>query len=332
MRLIRSVLLAACLVGLAAPVASQESGGCCRLEGEWQLELTMDSAAGVPRPAVRTRGPIVFSERIRPRYEWERFEPGTEQGRSGVDLGVLFGEPVQEEGIHPWALDLFRSAMGMVLEGDSVLMAIVPETDMGAWLEGTLRGDTVLGRWGQNAERGARGSFVMHRVSPTPAGNRLVEDAVRAIRDRRAQDKRDDWQMRQQAGSLRLRVWDEGAGRYVTAGFALRAHGDDADYVVWSGEEGWGEAVDYEAGRYDLFLYRYPCGDQLRIADGDAARTPRATLSIVRREQVDQEIRLDLCAIRPFVPAPKVEQVIPGVTHPPHLFDRLPVQEGPSPR
>ena len=318
MRLTRFLLLATCFASaiLAAPAAAQGGGGCCRLEGEWLLTLTKDSLPGSSR-AAQAQGTIVFSARIPARNEWERFEPGTEQGRSAVDLGVLFGEPVPDEGIHPWALDFFRAAIGMVFNGDSVLMAIVPETDMGAWLEGTLRGDTVRGRWGQNAEGGARGRFVMHRVPASPVGNGLVADAVRAIANSREQRKRDEAEMRQRTGSVRLRVWDEGAGRYVTAGFVLRTPGDDADYVAWSADDGWGRPVEFEAGRYDLFLYRYPCGREVRIAEGEAARAPRATLSVRPREQVDQEIRLDLCAVQSYVPAPKVEQLIPGVTHPP---------------
>lgn len=310
MRLISILLLAAYF---AAPAAAQPGG---RLQGEWLLTLTKDSLPSDSPRAPQAQGTIVFSHRIAPRHEWERFEPGTEQGRSAVDLGVLFGEPMPGEGIHPWALDLFRSALGMVFDGDSVVIEIVPETDMGARLEGTLRGDTVRGRWAQNTQGGARGRFVMHRVAASPAGNRLVADAVRAVAYRREQSKRDAWEMEQRMGTVRLRVWDEGARRYVAAGFALRAHGDDADYVVWSAEDGWGGPMDFEGGRYDLFLYRYPCGGEMRIADADAARTPRATLTIRPREQVDQEIRLELCAIRPYVPAPKVEHVIPGVTHP----------------
>ncbi|HEX6042428.1 hypothetical protein [Longimicrobium sp.] len=278
------------------------------------------------RPRKReVEGRMVFSARLPPRPWLREPDPATEEGRFDVDLSVFFSGPFASDvsttvyGGQP--ADFLRQAVGEVFADDSVTMVMIPGMSHGGLsLEGTLRGDTVSGMWVQNAYCcGARGRFVMHRVPASAAGDSLVTRGVHAAARLREAEKKERQARAAREGHLRLRVWDEGTGRYVQVAFAAEGHDDNpgggtTSLAYESGVDGWGRTHAFEPGRYDLLVYEFTCNGEERMgnwADPDET-TPRWTVTIESGKQVDQDIRLDVCAlpeyegedvIRPVAPA-----------------------------
>lgn len=284
---------------------------CCRLEGEWEMTLVLDSA-GRLEPAKRTTtGRMAFHPRLTPpaRRGFEEEEAFSEWARFDVDLGVFFGGPyardVSTTVYGAVTEDFFQQAVGEVFAGDSVMIGMIPGMSHGGLsLRGSLRDDTVRGRWVQNAYCcGARGRFEMHRVTPSAAGDSLVTRGARILAEsiRRAEEEVEGRKAR--AGSLRLRLTDERTGRYAAASFGLERHaadGQDGSYTTSydSGADGWGREYRLEPGRYDVLLEEFTCNGQRRFADEDSVRAlPRVTLTVETGRRVDQDIRLDLCSI-----------------------------------
>lgn len=287
--------------------------GCCRLEGEWALHLTLDTVPEGNRLKPRSReteGRIVFSAALPSGLGPKHEDPRVEHGRFDVDLSRFFGGPygpdVSTTVMGPISPDFYTRAAAEVFEHDSVMMVFIPGMSHGGLsLEGTLASDTVRGRWMQNAYCcGARGRFVMHRVAPSPAGDSLVARGVRRIAEERAAAETARAARAGRVGRLRLRVWDTGAGRYTQVRFAAEGHEDNpgggtSSLAYESGADGWGRVHAFEPGRYDLLVYEFTCNGEERMAnwvDPDE-RTPRFSVTIEAGRQVDKDIRLDVCAV-----------------------------------
>jgi hypothetical protein len=289
--------------------------GCCRLEGEWTLRLTLDTIPQGNRlkPRAReTEGRIVFSERLPSGFAEENEDPRVENGRFDVDLAPFFGGPyardVSTTIMGALSEDFFTRAAGEVFTQDSVALVLIPGMSHGGLsLEGTVSGDTVRGRWVQNAYCcGARGGFVMHRVAPSSAGDSLIARGVRHMAEEREAAEKEKAARAGRVGRLRLRVWDTGAGRYVEVHFAAKGHEDNprggtTSLSYESGADGWGRVHELEPGRYDLLIYEFTCDGELRMGQwvDVTERTPRFSVTIEPGRQVDKDIRLDVCAIEP---------------------------------
>lgn len=300
---------------------------CCRLDGEWRMRLTLDSdpGKGLKPRADQAEGTMVFSARL-PAPEWARRweDPQVEQGRFDVDLATFFGGPYAQDisttVYGPATGDFFQQALGEVLAHDSVMIVMIPGMSHGGLsLAGTLRGDTVHGKWVQNSYgEGARGRFTMHRVPPSPAGDSLVARGVRALDEMRRAMVGAERARKGRVGYLRLRVFDESTGGYVPVDFAASGHDDNpgggtysASYA--SGADGWGEEHAFEPGSYDLFVYRYRCKGEERFADEDHVenRVERITVTIQSGQRVDKDVRLDLCSIKYEDRGTEVAPVVP---------------------
>lgn len=289
--------------------------GCCRLEGEWSLHLTLDTLPEGNRLEPRAReaeGRMVFSGRLPSGFPGEREDPRVENGRFDVDLSRFFGGPyaadVSTTVMGPTSRDFFTRAAAEVFEHDSVAMVLIPGMSHGGLsLEGTVSGDTVRGRWVQNAYCcGARGGFVMHRVPPSPAGDSLIARGVRHMAEEREAAEKEKAARAGRVGRLRLRVWDTGAGRYTEVRFAAEGHEDNpgggsTSLAYESGADGWGRVHELEPGRYDLLIYEFTCNGETRMGQwvDVTERTPRFPVTIQPGRQVDKDIRLDVCAIEP---------------------------------
>lgn len=283
------------------------------MDGEWTVTLVMDAPAqGRAMPASREiRGRFVFS----PRILWlEEDQPPASVviGRSGVDLAPFFGgayaRDVSTTVMGPVQADFFRETFADVT-GDSVDIVTIPRMSHGGLsLTGRIAGDSVAGRWTQNAYCcGASGRFVMRRVAPTAAGDSLIAQATRAQAAARAEAEREAKARARRVGHLRLRVLDEASGRYVDAAFAAEGHEDNPNggttiLAFRSAEGGWGPEHAFEPGRYDMVLYEYPCrGEPEMPAEEYVRRMPRVEVRIESGRRVDQEIRLNLDSIQPMI-------------------------------
>ncbi|HEX2080418.1 MAG TPA: hypothetical protein VHG08_22135 [Longimicrobium sp.] len=287
--------------------------GCCRLEGEWSIRLALDDRGGTginPR-ADEVEGRMVFSDRLPSWGDEEETDSHTERGRFDVDLGTFFGGPYAQDvsttTFGPVAGDFFRQAVGEVLADDSVMMVMIPRMSHGGLsMAGTIRGDTVRGQWVQNAYCcGARGRFVMHRVPASPAGEALVARALRADVEMREAANEAQAARARRVGFLRLRVFDEGSGRYARVAFTALGHEDNpqgatVNLSYSSGEDGWSREYELVPGRYDLFVNNFPCRGELEMADDDYVRMPRFTVTIEPGRRVDEDIRLDLCSLKRY--------------------------------
>lgn len=286
--------------------------GCCRLEGEWSIRLTLDDRGdtGINPRAGEVEGRMVFSGRLPPLSYAGGGDPRIENARFDVDFGTFFGEryaPDVSATTFGLAGDFFQQAVGEVLADDSVVMVMIPGLSHGGLsLAGTIRGDTVRGAWAQNAYCcGARGRFVMHRVPASPAGDSLVARGQRFDVEAREAMNRAQASRARRLGLLRLRVFDEGTGRYARVTFTALGHEDNprgatVSLGYSSGEEGWGREHEFQPGRYDLFVNTFPCRGELEMADDDYVRMPRFTVTIEPGRRVDQEIRLDLCSLKRY--------------------------------
>jgi hypothetical protein len=58
---------------------------------------------------------------------------------------------------------------------------------------------------------------------------------------------------------------------------------------------------ELEPGRYDLLIYQFTCNGEERMGEwvDVTERTPRFPVTIQSGQQVDKDIRLDVCAIEP---------------------------------
>jgi hypothetical protein len=288
--------------------------GCCLLEGEWSLRLMLDDRGetGVRPRADEVEGRMVFSGRLPSGWDEEETDPHMEWGRFDVDLSTFFGGPyardVSTTTFGPVTGDFFRQAVGEVLDDDSVMMVMIPGMSHGGLsLEGTIRGDTVHGKWIQNAYCcGARGRFVMHRVPASPTGDSLIVRGIRIDAEMREAAREAEAARAKRVGYLRLRVFDESTGNYAPVEFAAAGHETNPGGYTYrghygSGNDGWGEEHQFEPGTYDLLVFRYRCKGEERFADEDYVenRMERITVTIQSGQRVDKDIRLDLCAIEP---------------------------------
>lgn len=173
---------------------------CCRLEGPWRVQLQLDRLNLVqPEPRSRTiSGLAVFSDRL---PDWTDTRVArvdslvrAEYGYSALDLGPFFGGPYARDvstSVFGGGETLYREMTGIVVAGDSVEMTLIPRMSHGGLsFTGRIAGDTIRGRWTQNAfAYGADGRFTMHRVAGDSATAAIVAGALAAhARDRRVAD------------------------------------------------------------------------------------------------------------------------------------------------
>lgn len=184
----------ACLVAVPTLVI-----GACgeererRLDGEWTVHFTLEQPSTDPRwtakPLADTlSGTIVVHRGFPPFPEWKEVRDEEKPyaiGRYFVDFGPFFGERAQPDSALPRA-DLenetgsWREIMARVAREDSVYLILTPWVSHGGFtLEGTLRGDTIVGTWVQHAYCcPAHGVFRMWRVTPSA----VTESALRYAR------------------------------------------------------------------------------------------------------------------------------------------------------
>lgn len=297
---------------------------CCRLQGEWSLRLTLNAESQRLLESVDTEmeGRIVFSDRLP--VLWGDIEYDTlrvEEGRFELDRLVDFSEEEVDgtQGADPRDVvpeDYVKYASGEVFAGDSVLVVLVPMvTDGSVSLGGRIRGDSIRGTWVQNGLCcGVAGTFVMHRVPPSAPGDSLVARGVRLSAQARETAARESAARRLRVGTMRLRVVDARTGRYVRVGIWAQheEHGEEYEgneFVYTSGDgEGWSEPEEMEPGRYELFLSTFVCEGHTRVPDEELEENQRPVGAVVvrSREPAEQEIRIDLCAIKAhdFGPVP----------------------------
>lgn len=298
--------------------------GCCRLQGEWSLRLTLNARSQRLLESVDTEmeGRIVFSDRLP--VLWGDFGYDTlhvEEGRFELDRLADFSEEEVDgaEGADPREVvpeDYVKYASGEVLAGDSVLVVLVPmETDGSVSLGGRVRGDSIRGTWVQNGLCcGVGGSFVMRRVPTSAHGDSLVAQGIRLAAEAREKGAREAEARGLRVGTMRLRVVDARTGRYARVGIWAQheEHGEEYEgneFVYTSGDgEGWSEPAEMEPGRYELFLTSFRCEGHTRIPDEEVEENQRPVAEVVirSREPAEQELRIDLCAIKAhdFGPVP----------------------------
>jgi hypothetical protein len=306
------ILIAAVLLALGVACASVPPGSSDHvLEGEWVVSLTMDTmSGGRPLPPKRTiAGRFVFSGGLPDDEPWissAEFIPG----RSGLDLSPYFGGPYARDVSTTVAggmqEDFFRELAGWAGPGDSVSIALIPRMSHGGIaFEGSVSGDTIRGRWVQEAYCcGARGSFVMSRVPRSTASDSLLAQAVRAHERARREHAAAVRARERRIGYVRLRVMDDASGRYVPIGFAAaREATEDSEGVVSfthrSGESGWGPAHDFEPGTYRFTIYDYPCAEMGEMPDSKYfARIPALNVVVASGDTAYHEMRINLDSLR----------------------------------
>ncbi|MEW5926526.1 MAG: hypothetical protein AB1941_03505 [Gemmatimonadota bacterium] len=285
-----------------------------RLEGEWTVALTLDRPGEqAPPPRARNaRGRIVFSHLLPP---MDLPDAGLmERGRYDVDLTPFFGAEyapdVSTTVFGPVGDDFFREAMGEVFAGDSVLVVTIPHMSHGGLtLRGRLAGDSVAGRWDQNAYCcGAAGRFVMRRTRPTAVGDSLVARAwrarLRSVREMEAASR--EWERR--SGQLRLRTLDEASGEYVEAHYWLvnqsQDPGESYASTIFSEAGGWGRWNEQEPGTYSLELERLVCGGEQWFVERDSTRmgAPQTIVTLESGARVSREVRINSAAVAPVGP------------------------------
>lgn len=165
------------------------------------------------------------------------------------------------------------------------------------------------------------------------------------MEEAREEAEKEERARKRRVGHLRLRVWDEGTGRYALVHFAANGHDDNPDggttsFGYASGASGWGPEHAFEPGRSDLYVYEYPCKGEELMPDQEYVENqmPRITVTIESGKRVDQDIRLDLCSIEPYglddVPGPgRGRRDIPAPDDPQTLLtsDRTLSSPAPSP-
>ena len=139
-------------------------GACCSLRGDWTVRFHVEKPgardAGARSRSVR--GSIRFGEQyadpITPWWDPDPSDPLLhESGRFRVDLARLFGS-AHRQGVTTTTVfggidsTLYIEAVGTVFDGDSVYVSLIPRMSHGGLgISGTIRGDTVRGRWAQAA-------------------------------------------------------------------------------------------------------------------------------------------------------------------------------------
>lgn len=202
----RTLFPALLLLPLAAACAGDRPAS--PLEGEWHARFQLDSpAAGLPAPARRVaEGTIVISPRLPDYADAENGDthekPGHvyTPGRHFTDFVPLIlsadslrtRRPVRTP---PHVDDIMDEAASWVDPSGQVELLLTPHvTHVGVEMRGTLRGDSIGGRWrlyGGNPVLNARGRFQMWRVPRTEAWDSAHSRARRA---------RDAWEREARTG------------------------------------------------------------------------------------------------------------------------------------
>jgi hypothetical protein len=233
------------------------------LEGRWTIELRLDSAGALgPPPTGRlVRGEVlVSSERAPTIFAGDSAEPTQRFGRYRVDLIPFFGAAI--------AGDVSTSVMGPVdslfttellawlTHRDSVRLEFIPRISHGGLsLWGRLRDDRIVGRWAQRAyARGATGRFTMVRQSRTPVAVALppLPPPAKPVDSTKF-------------GRLRVRIFDRAAARYFVTRYEFHFPEGvwlSANMRTGRGPDGWGPVVWSPAGRFDVVISRFQCGDK----------------------------------------------------------------------
>ena len=156
---------------------------CCELRGYWQLTLWADTAGWrgtiTPGPA---RGWVDFGPRHRdlfPGVTTHYDHPGVpyEPGRFAYGEAAIWPKRAARfdslrAAWGPTEFDRWRRerqiTVGCVYHGDSVTIAMPPESHSGVGLLGRIAGDSIAGIWFEGVSMGptAEGHFFMHRVRP----------------------------------------------------------------------------------------------------------------------------------------------------------------------
>jgi hypothetical protein len=232
-----------------------------------------------------------------------------EFGRHAIDFSPIFGGPVASDvstTIFGGGASLFYEVSGLVETGDSATLVIVPRMSHGGLsLWGQIHGDTLSGRWSQNAYRdGARGTFVMVRRPWTLAADSLVRLAVEQDSAQQLESAAAEEAWHRRAGELRVRTYDEAAGRYIEANYWIARQDDEPSdrlfTMVRSDSSGWSPYTGQEPGTYTVELSDYPCGDLTFFADTTYVRTqmPRLTVVITSGQRSELDVRINTHAIR----------------------------------
>lgn len=171
--LVRIAALAA--VVLAAACARHDAGPT--LEGRWRVQLRLEENWFKGRTPVRrmVSGELIFDRRI-PDLPWyagqDLYGPHV-NGCVYLPVHALYDASNREPSAFDGAAGC-GELMGHRSRGDSVWAGINASViDAGTFLRGVARGDTVRGRWltgSESLHQGGAGTFVMWRVSGTPAG------------------------------------------------------------------------------------------------------------------------------------------------------------------
>ena len=147
---------------------------CCDVRGRWSITMRLETPNPYHTPTGRTvSGEVALgAQAVAP-------EPDDQldslvhvvRGLHQVDFTPFFGGPVAREvstSIFGSGPDLLREVEASVMTADSVGITFIPRMSHGSLaFSGRIRGDTIRGKWVQNAySRGARGDFTMHRTGP----------------------------------------------------------------------------------------------------------------------------------------------------------------------
>ncbi len=309
-----SVHLAAGHVTELALALQREPPPCCRLHGVWWVRLDLTSAGRLaPHPTARTvNGWLVFDPKIpNPVGEGLELQDSIVQyefGRHALDLRPFFGAPYGRDvstTVVGGGPSLYYEVLGLIETRDTVSIGVIPRMSHGGLsLWGHIRGDTISGRWRQNAYCcGAEGTFVMSRRPWSRESDSLVALAIRqdSVQRRAGEVAFEAWQ--KTLGQLRLRTYDEATRRYVEADYWLiRQKTATSTYLATtlsSDSSGWSGYRGLEPGTWSVELFTYPCGDLTYFADTVYVREHLAMTVIVRTGvKTERDVRINSRSIR----------------------------------
>ena len=211
---------------------------CCELDGIWKIFLTMEEPAPLhPNPESNVAsGLVVFDSRLplpdfRP-YSFEDPIVHHDGGRHTVDLRPLFGSRVAPDvstTVFGGGPSLIWETVGFIETLDKVRITIIPRMSHGGLsLSGLIEGETIVGRWKQNAFMdGADGSFRMERLNWSEVADSIVEAGVQEhLEELRIADSIEAaWQRR--VGKLRVRTYDEATERYIKAEYTIEFQSEE---------------------------------------------------------------------------------------------------------
>jgi hypothetical protein len=172
-------MIAACREPTSAGVSPQ---ACCRLDGRWDISITLDSAGQLSRaqPGTEVQGQLQFSPKFKP-SKWKESRRAAdvvdeerrqiqkvEFGRFRIDFSRFWDDgpigPVPSTmRLGDWP-DPLSDVLGLVIANDTVGLMLNPQfTHGGLVLAGRFMGDSVvLGRWSVRGDRsGTGGRFRM---------------------------------------------------------------------------------------------------------------------------------------------------------------------------